>query len=60
MGWDVAQLVRASDRRIDRTACIDICAYDKDPVVYVRVQWVMATQTYPAHTISDKNNKLAD
>ena len=35
-------------------ACINICAHDKDPVVHVRVRWIMATQTYPASTKSDK------
>ena len=41
-------------------ACINIYAHDKDPVVHVRVRWIMATQTYPARTISDKNNQLDD
>ena len=35
-------------------ACINICAHDKDSVVHFRVRWIMATQTYPARTISDK------
>ena len=39
-------------------ACINICAHIKDPVVYVRVRWIMATQTYQACTISDKNNQV--
>ena len=29
-------------------ACINICAHDKDPVVHVRVRWIMATQTQHA------------
>ena len=41
-------------------ACINICAHVKDPVVHVRVQWIMTTQTHPACTISDKNNQLDD
>ena len=41
-------------------ACINICVHDKDPVVPVRVQWIMATQTYPACTISNENNQLDD
>ena len=35
--------------------CINICAHDKVPVVLVRAWWIMATKTYPARTISDKN-----
>ena len=38
--------------------CINICAHDKDPVVHVRVRWIMATQIYTACTISVKNNQL--
>ena len=34
--------------------CIDICAHVKDPVVHVRVWWIMATQTYPAFTTATK------
>ena len=41
-------------------ACMNICAHDKDPVVHVRVRWIMPTQTYPARTISDKSNQLDD
>ena len=41
-------------------ACISICVHDKDSVVHVRVRWIMATQKYPACTISDKNNQLDD
>ena len=41
-------------------ACIVICAHDKHPVVHVRVRWIMATQTYPACTVSDTNNQLHD
>ena len=79
-GWDVAQLVRASDRHaadagsIPRCgkgffsqsqlsvqtllrvsvhpqcaiACINICAHVKDPVVHVRVRWIMETNTQHA------------
>ena len=32
-------------------ACINICAHVKDPVVHVRVRWIMATQAHPARTI---------
>ena len=39
-------------------ACNNICEHDKDPVVHVRVRRIMATQTYPARTLSDKNNQL--
>ena len=42
-------------------ACINICGHGKDPVVHVRVRWfrrIMASQTYPARTISGKNNQL--
>ena len=38
--------------------CINICAHDKDPVVHVRVWWIMATQTYTARSIRDKNNQF--
>ena len=41
-------------------AYINICAHDKDYVVRVRVRWIMATQSYPARTVSDKNNQLDD
>ena len=41
-------------------ACINICVHDRDPVVHVRVRWITATQTYPARTISDKDNQLDD
>ena len=40
--------------------CINICVHAKDPVVHVRVWWIMATQTYPARTIRDNNNQLDD
>ena len=40
--------------------CINICVHNKDPVVHVRAQWMMAPQTYPARTISDKNSQLDD
>ena len=40
--------------------CNNICAHDKDPVVDVRVWWIMAKQRYPACTISHKNNQLDD
>ena len=81
-GGDVAQLVRASDRRaadagsISRCgkgffshsqlsvhthtcvrtppcaiACIDICAHVKDPVVHVKVRWIMETLKHPARTV---------
>ena len=33
-------------------ACIYICAYVKDPVVHVRVQWIMETLKHPACTVS--------
>ena len=39
-------------------ACSNICAHDKDPVVHVRVRRFMATETYPACTVIDKNNQL--
>ena len=29
-------------------ACINICAHVKDPVVHVRVRWIMETQKYLA------------
>ena len=88
-GWDVAQLVRASDPHAAdagsiplvqqgiffpestlsadscgvrttpcQIACINICVHDKDPVVHVRIQWIMATQTNPACTINNKNNLM--
>ena len=41
-------------------ACINICTRVKDPVLLVRVRWIMATQTYPARTVSEKNNLLDD
>ena len=33
-------------------ACINICARVKDPVVHVRVRWIMETLKYPAWTVS--------
>ena len=35
-------------------ACIYICAHFKDPVVHVRIRWIMATETYLACNISNK------
>ena len=35
-------------------ACIIICVHDKDPLLHVRVRWIMATQTCPARTIAAK------
>ena len=32
-------------------ACINICAHVKDPVVHVRVRWIMETLKHPACTI---------
>ena len=32
-------------------ACIYVCGHVKDPVVHVRVGWIMATQKHPACTI---------
>ena len=32
-------------------ACINIRAHVKDPVVHVRVQWIIATLKYPACTV---------
>ena len=31
-------------------ACINICAHVKDPVVHVRVRWIMETLKHPAYT----------
>ena len=31
--------------------CIDICAHVKDPVVHVRVWWIMETLKHPACTV---------
>ena len=39
--------------------CFNICAHIKDPVVHVRVWWIMATHIYPACTITT-NNQLDD
>ena len=33
------------------SACIDICAHVKDPVVHVRVRWIMETVKHPACTV---------
>ena len=32
-------------------ACIYICAHEKDPVVHVRVRWIMETLKHPACTV---------
>ena len=32
-------------------ACINICAHVKDPVVHVRVRWIMETVKHPACTV---------
>ena len=37
-------------------ARINICAHVKNPVVHVRVLWIMARQTYPARTIPRKQS----
>ena len=39
---------------------INICAHDKDPVVRVRVRWIMENQAYPARTLTDKYNQFDD
>ena len=31
--------------------CIDICAHVKDPVVHVKVRWIMETLKHPARTV---------
>ena len=41
-------------------ACINTCAHNKDPVIHVRVRWIIAIQTYPACAIGDKNDQLDD
>ena len=33
------------------TACINICAHAKDPVVHVRVQWIIETVKHQACTL---------
>ena len=33
-------------------ACINICAHVKDPVVHVRVRWIMETLKHPVCTVS--------
>ena len=33
------------------TACINICAHVKDPVVHVRLRWIMETLKHPACTV---------
>ena len=33
-------------------ACIKVWAHDKDPVVHVRVRWIMQTLKHPACTVS--------
>ena len=33
------------------TACINICAHDKDPIVHVRIRWIMETLKHPARTV---------
>ena len=33
------------------TACINICVHIKDPVVHVRVRWIMETLKHPACTV---------
>ena len=32
-------------------ACINICAHVRDPVVHVRVRWIMETLKHPACTV---------
>ena len=32
-------------------ACINICAHVKDPVVYVRVRWIMGALKHPAYAV---------
>ena len=33
-------------------ACFYICAHIKDPVVHVRVRWIMETPKYPTYTLA--------
>ena len=40
------------------TTCIHISAHVKDPVVHVRVRWIMATQTYSAGPMATKTIDL--
>ena len=40
--------------------CINICSHGKDHVLCVTVWWIMATQTYPACTMSNRYNQLDD
>ena len=41
-------------------ACFIICAHVKDPIVHVRVRWIMTTHAHTQHVPSRQNNQLND
>ena len=45
-------LLHVSVHPLCAIACIHVCAHVKDPVVYVRVRWIMETLKHPACTVS--------
>ena len=50
--FSVQTLLRVSVHpRVQLIVCIKICAHVKDPVVHVRVRWIMETLNHPACTV---------
>ena len=47
----VQTLLRVSVHPLCATACINICAHVKDPVVHVGVRWIMEILKHPACTV---------
>ena len=47
----VQTLLRACHTQPCAITCIDICVHIKDPVVHVRVQWIMETLKHQACTV---------
>ena len=46
-----ADSITVSVHPLCATTCMKICSHDKDPVIHVRVQWIMEKQKHPACTI---------
>ena len=51
-------LLRVSVHPLCAIACINICAHVQDPVVHVRVQWMMETLKHPACTVDWVHNSV--
>ena len=49
--FSVQTFLRVSVHPPCAIACMNVCAHVKDPVVYVRVPWIMETLKHPACTV---------